>query len=103
MRRTSSPDPPSKWMSMFNGAFLARANISEMNPVFGEMLEIVAHNDESSSATRRQNWHTCVALIQPRFCSVEQAGSSSTRKWKTRARISGGRMKIGVRALRRAS
>jgi hypothetical protein len=40
-------------MSISNGEFLARANISEINAVL--MLvgapEILAHNDESSSAT----------------------------------------------------
>jgi hypothetical protein len=38
-------------MFMSNGAFPARANISEINPKFVGMPEILAHNDESPSAT----------------------------------------------------
>jgi hypothetical protein len=38
-------------MSISNGAFLARANISEINSKFVGMPDILAHNDESPSAT----------------------------------------------------
>jgi hypothetical protein len=92
-------------MSISNGAFRARVNISEINAVskYDPMLEILAHNDESPSATWRQCRHTCVVLIQPRLCLELHSGSSSASKWNTRARISGGRREIGVRAVRRVS
>jgi hypothetical protein len=40
-------------MSISNGAFLARANISEINAVFNlvGMPEILSHNDKLPSAT----------------------------------------------------
>ncbi|KAH9978414.1 hypothetical protein BJV77DRAFT_1050932, partial [Russula vinacea] len=57
---------------------LRAAIISEINSVFVDAPQIVAHNDESSSATSRQYRQTCVTLIHPRFRSPKQAGSSNT-------------------------
>ena len=53
MRRISGPKLAlrKRWIS--NGAFFARANISEINSVCVDSPRIVAHNDESSSATSR--------------------------------------------------
>jgi hypothetical protein len=53
MRNTSGFGDATRSTVISNGAFLARANISEINVVFMlvGVTEILAHNDESPSAT----------------------------------------------------
>jgi hypothetical protein len=51
MRSASALDLVTLSNSMSNGTFIARASISEIHFIFVGMPQILAHNDESSSAT----------------------------------------------------
>jgi hypothetical protein len=72
--------------TMASSAFRARASVSKIQAVLAWLPEILAHSDESSSATSSQWWHTCVTLIHLKLCSSDQGGSTSATRRNIRVR-----------------